>query len=159
VFAPPIELRAGDASTPTVLTFVGPVIDRKELEWWGRGNGAAREVRYWIRPEGSLPADDKSNFNAWVQSWGAAHELNALTSEGGVLLRDPMPTRRSQIHLNNFALRPSCKAMTWAEGRPIGATFSGDNPIGPKTVSRESPAGTGPAPKPPPKTIPKRPGF
>ncbi|MDZ4688237.1 MAG: hypothetical protein SH850_24450, partial [Planctomycetaceae bacterium] len=68
VFAPPIELRAGDASTPTVLTFVGPVVERREIEWWGRSNGAAREIKYWLRPEGSLPAADKSNHDAWVKT-------------------------------------------------------------------------------------------
>jgi len=159
VFAPPIELRASEATTPTLLTFIGPVIDRKELAWWGRANGAAREIKYWLRPEGSLPAADKSNHDAWVKTWGDAHELQALTSEGGVILRDPLPTRRDQIQVGSFQLRPSCKAMMWAEGRPIGAVFGTSTSIGPKPTPKA--AATTPMTNPS-KTTPKvkkGPGF
>ncbi|HUQ70920.1 MAG TPA: hypothetical protein VM165_15435, partial [Planctomycetaceae bacterium] len=164
VFAPPIELRAGDASTPTVLTFVGPVVERREIEWWGRSNGAAREIKYWLRPEGSLPAADKSNHDAWMKTWGEAHELHTLTGEGGVLLRDPLPNRREQIQVGNFMLRSSCKAMAWAEGRPIGATFSAANPVGPKGGSKAAPDNSTPKTSPTSKTPPKsnankKPGF
>jgi serine/threonine protein kinase len=163
VIAPPLELKAAEATTPTVLTFVGDVIGRKEFEWWGRSNGAAREIKYWLRPDGSLPTPEKSNHEAWLTTWGDAHELHLLTGEGGVILRDPLPTRREEVKVGHFALRPSCKAMAWAEGRPIGAVFGAETTLGPKTTPKSSPA-TNPKTNPPnskavPKTLPGRPGF
>lgn len=148
VFAPPIELRAGDASTPTLLTEVGAVLAGKQLEWWGRGNGASPVLKYWMRADGSLPDLDRADFTAWRNQWGDAHELQALTSEGGVLLRAPLPNRRDQILPASFLLRTTCQAMMWADGRPIGAVLG---MVGPKPAPKDAPATPG-------KAAPKTPG-
>jgi eukaryotic-like serine/threonine-protein kinase len=158
VFAPPIELRAGDASTPTLLTTVGPVLPQRQMEWWGRGNGAARELKYWLRPEGSLPNLDQVDERAWHAAWGEAHDLQTLSGDGGVLLREPLPNRRDQIQPSSFLLRTSSKGLTWAEGRPIGAVLTN---VGPKPAGADKPEASSKPATPTPGQVKKKstPGF
>jgi hypothetical protein len=146
VFGPPFSIRAGDASQPTLVTYVGPLLEQRQVEWWGQSNGVSAEIKHLLRPEGALPTVEQSGPNAWNDAWGAGHDIRLLTRADGVTLADPLPAKREALRPKSYALHPNSKAIVWAEGRPIGADLAALEQAGPEKVdagsSKTSPAAT-----------------
>jgi serine/threonine protein kinase len=131
VFGPPFPLRAGEASQASLLTYSGPMLEQRQVEWWGLGNGVSTDIKFWLRPEGQAPLPEKSGLQVWNDTWGAGHDVRTLHSADGVRLADPLPTRRDGLRPKSYQLHPSCKASVWAENRPIGADVAALDAIGP----------------------------
>lgn len=137
VFGPPFSLRPGDASSPTLMTLSGTVREERQLVWWGQSNGVSREIRpllKTVKPD----AEPVSDPAAWSALWGAGHDLQLLAATDAIIPLEPLPTRRENLKASSYALHPACKAITWAEGRPIGADAKLLDKLGPQKPAVES---------------------
>lgn len=124
VFAPPLAFKAGEAASATMLQCVGPVIEQRQLEWWGATNGVARRVVHLVRREGdsATPTDDRTGLTAWKNLWDKASTIRMLTGDKGVYLAGELPVKWKDLKPESFDLHKSSQAATWADGgRPIGA--------------------------------------
>lgn len=135
VFGPPFPLRAGEALQPTLFTYSGPLLEPRQVEWWGTTNGVSPQIKYLIRPEGQLPDPDKAGADVWQNTWGAGHEIRLLTQTDGVLLaEEKLPAKREALRPKSYALHPSSKGYVWDHGQPIGADLSLLDQVGPETI-------------------------
>lgn len=149
-FGPPFSLRAGDAESPSLMTLNGPVLDQKQLAWWGQSNGVSKEIRNYVKfvnPAAPPIADAEK----WAAAWGEGHELRLLAVADGVLPQEPLPTRRDGLKGSSYALHKASKGITWADGRPIGADGKQLDGIGPQKPAPE-PASTANSKKATPNT-------
>ncbi len=123
---PPLVFKAGEAGSATLLKCEGPVVEQKQIEWWGSSNGAAKQVVHLLHRDGD-PAgiSDKTGVAAWRQLWGKSNDLRMLSGDKGIYLAGELPNRWKDLRPTSFELHKSCQGATWAEGRPIGANVRG----------------------------------
>lgn len=124
VIVPPLAFKAGEAANSTVLQLVGPVMEQKQLHWWGNSNGVARQVVHMVRRDGDTgaPSDEKTGLTAWKKLWDKGSIIRLLTGDKGVYLSGELPVRWKELKPTSFELHKNSQAATWAEGgRPIGA--------------------------------------
>ncbi len=136
VFGPPFSLRAGDASSPTLMTLSGSVREQQQLVWWGQANGVSRELRPLLKTV-NPDAPPVTDAAAWSALWGDGHDLQLLAVADGIIPLEPLPTRRENLKASSYTLHPACKAITWAEGRPIGADVKLLSDVGPRKSTPE----------------------
>ena len=128
VFAPPLAFKAGESARATLLNCVGPVLEQKQLDWWGASNGVARQVVYLVRQDQdqAAPADDRTGQGAWRKAWDKGNSIRFLSGDKGVYLTGELPVRWKELKPASFELHPSSLAATWGDGgRPIGANSRG----------------------------------
>ncbi|HET6422448.1 MAG TPA: hypothetical protein VFG20_02120, partial [Planctomycetaceae bacterium] len=130
-FGPPFSLRSGDAESPTLMTLTGPVLEQKQLTWWGQSNGVSKEIRTYVKSlnPAAPPVTDPAK---WAALWGEGHDIRLLTQADGVLPQEPLPTRRDALKGSSYTLHAASKGITWADGRPIGADGKQLDGIGPQ---------------------------
>lgn len=149
----PLEIKAGEASESTVIECAGPVIEQKQMEWWGNSNGFAKELKSFLRKSSGDPVTSAA---AWQTLWGDASDIRLLTGSKGVQLKTSLPNKWANLKISSFLLDPAAAAATWAEGgRPIGAdirtiedvAIAKKGPVDPKTGTAGQTSKTGtPAP-------------
>ena len=139
---PPLVFKAGEAAESTLLKVTGPVLEQKQLEWWGVANGVAKQVVHLLHREGDPPgASDKTGVVAWRQTWDKSHDVRLLVGDNGVYLAGELPIKWKDLRPGSFELHKNSKAATWADGKPIGANVRGVDEIsvakkaGPETTS------------------------
>lgn len=135
-FGPPFSVRPGEANAPTLMTLSGSVRDQQQLVWWGQSNGVSRDVRTLLRtvnPD-AAPVTDAA---AWSEMWGEGHDLHLLAVADGIIPRDPLPTKRESLKPSSYAWHSASKAVTWADGRAIGADTKVLENLGPQKVAPE----------------------
>ncbi len=166
VIAPPLTFKQGEADGATLLKCVGPVLEQKQLDWWGFSNGVAKEVVRFLHREPESPdAAAQGGLAAWRQTWGKSNDIKLLTGDRGVYLVRVLPNKWKDLRPTSFELDKSSQAATWAAGgKPIGANLRGveESSVAKKAgaepaVSKPTTAGTKPAPTPP--TTKKNVGF
>lgn len=115
----PLEVKPGEASESTVIECAGPVIEQKQMEWWGNSNGFSKDLKSFLRQSNSDPVNSAAG---WQSVWGDASDIRLLTGSKGVQLRTALPNKLSNLKTSSFLLDSTSEAATWAEGaRPIGA--------------------------------------
>ena len=118
-FVTPLEIKPGDAADSTVMECVGPVIEQKQIEWWGNSNGFAKELKSFLRHSGKDPVVSASG---WHTVWGESSDIRLLTGPKGVHLKNTLPNKWPNLKAGSFMLDPTSGSASWAEGgRPIGA--------------------------------------
>ena len=139
---PPLTFKAGEAAEATLVKCAGPVIEQKQMEWWGVANGVAKQVVHFLHREGDPPgASDKTGVAAWRQTWDKSHDARLLVGDNGVYLAGELPIKWKDLRPGSFELHKSSKAATWAEGKPIGANVRGVDEVsiakksGPETTT------------------------
>ena len=139
---PPLVFKAGEAAEATLLKCTGPVLEQKQIEWWGVANGVAKQVVHFLHREGDPPgASDKTGVAAWRQTWDKSHDVRLLVGDKGVYLAGELPIKWKDLRPGSFELHKSSQAATWAEGKPIGANVRGVDEIsiakksGPETTT------------------------
>jgi len=139
---PPLVFKAGEAAEATLVKCAGPVLEQKQVEWWGVANGVAKQVVHFIHSEGdSSGASDKTGVAVWRQTWGKPHDVRLLVGDKGVYLAGDLPNKWKDLRPGSFELHKSSQAATWAEGKPIGANVRGVDEIsvakksGPETTT------------------------
>jgi len=156
VFGPPFPIRAGDTAQPTLVSYSGPLLEQRQVDWWGQSNGISAEIKHLLRPDGALPTAEQSGPKAWNDTWGSGHDLRLLTRADGVTLADPLPNKREALRPRHYTLHPNSKAIVWAEGQPIGADLATVEQAGPEKVddggNKAAPNASKKAPSLPPKT-------
>jgi eukaryotic-like serine/threonine-protein kinase len=158
-FAPPLVFKAGEGARATMLKCAGPVLDQKQLEWWGVSNGIAKQVGHLIHRDGDpdVPSDEKTGISAWRAMWDQGNSLRLLSGDRGVYLASELPNRWKELRPGSFEWHSASPAATWAEGgRPIGANARG---VEESSVAKK--AGSPPTTKPgiPPIQTKKNFGF
>jgi serine/threonine-protein kinase len=124
VFAPPLSFKAGEAARATLLDCVGPVLEQKQLEWWGASNGVARQVVHLVRKDDDqgTPSDERTGLSAWRKAWDKAKSVRFLSGDKGVYLAGELPVRWRELKPASFELHKGSQAATWGDGgKPIGA--------------------------------------
>ena len=146
---PPLVFKAGEAAEATLVKCAGPVLEQKQMEWWGVANGVAKQVVHFLHREGdSLGVSDKTGVAAWRQAWDKSNDVRLLVGDNGVYLAGELPIKWKDLRPGSFELHKSSKAATWAEGRPIGANVRNVDEIsiakktGPATGSKAVTPGT-----------------
>ncbi len=123
VFAPP--LRAGQQKvTPTLLTYSGPMLEQKQLQWWEKRCGYAPEITRFLRAESDNASSAQDFEGVWVQQWGSGQVSEALLGVKGVVLQKELPTKtddRAKLEPTDFVLQSGSRAAAWDDKRPIGA--------------------------------------
>lgn len=156
--APPLTFKQGEADGATLLKCVGPVLEQKQLDWWGLSNGVAKEVVRFLHREPESPdAAAQSGLAAWRRTWGKSNDIKLLTGDRGVYLVRVLPNKWKDLRPTSFELDKSAQATTWAAGgKPIGANLRSveDSSVAKKAgaepaVSKPATAGTKPAPTAP----------
>ncbi len=159
---PPLAFKAGEAEGATLLKCVGPVLEQKQLDWWGISNGVAKEIVRFLQRDADSPAAALTGLAAWQQSWGKSNDIRLLTGDRGVYLVRVLPNKWKELRPTSFELDKSSQAATWASGgKPIGANLrsveessvakkAGTEPAGSKPAT----AGTKAAPTKPATTTP-----
>ena len=139
---PPLVFKAGEAAEATLLKCTGPVLEQKQMEWWGVANGVAKQVVHFLHREGDPPGvSDKTGVAAWRQTWDKSNDVRLLVGDNGVYLAGELPIKWKDLRPGSFELHKSSKAATWAEGKPIGANVRGVDEIsiakksGPETTA------------------------
>ena len=123
---PPLVFKAGEGSSATLVRCEGPVLEQKQIEWWGSSNGVAKQVVHFLQRDGdSTGASDKTGIAEWRQAWGKSNDMRLLVGEKGVYLAGELPIKWKDLRPNSFELHKSSQAATWAEGKPIGANVRG----------------------------------
>lgn len=119
----PLEFKPGEAAESAVVECAGPVFEQKQVEWWGTSNGFAKELKSLLRQPGIEPI---SSTAGWNGMWGDSNEVRLLTGSKGVLLKNHLPGKWTNIKAMSFLLDPISAGATWAEGgHPIGADIRG----------------------------------
>ncbi len=157
---PPLAFKAGEAEGATLLKCVGPVLEQKQLDWWGISNGVAKEIVRFLQRDADSPAASLTGLAVWQQSWGKSNDIRLLTGDRGVYLARVLPNKWKELRPTSFELDKSSQAATWASGgKPIGANLrsveessvakkAGAEPAGPKPATTGTkPATTTPATK------------
>jgi len=158
-FVPPGPWKVVASADPVILRCGLPVLEQKQLQWWGQSNGIAKEYRTWITVDGSAPLQTIRDKAAWETTWGAGHDLRLLTGADGVVLSAPYPGRVPGVSTEIFNLLPTSKSGTWADGRALGADVARLSAIGPQEAPKAAPASTN-SKKPNTKSpTPLKPGF
>ena len=115
----PLEFKPGEAVESAVVECAGPVIEQKQVEWWGTSNGFAKEIKSLLRQSGTEPIVTTAGWNG---VWGDSNEIRLLTGTKGVQLRSHLPGKWTNFKATSFLLDPASAAATWADGGlPIGA--------------------------------------
>ena len=118
-FVAPLEFKPGETSDSTIVECVGPVIEQKQVEWWGTSNGFTKDVKSLLLQSGKEPV---STASAWATTWGEPNDVRLLTVSKGVNLNKALPNKWILLKPYSFLLDPNSPGATWAEGgRPIGA--------------------------------------
>ncbi len=116
---PPVELKGAETPDPVILECVGPLREKKQIEWWGSSNGIAKEVKTYLR---QTDADPITSPAGWIAAWGESNEFRLLTGTKGVNLNSPLPNKWGNLKATSFSLDPQSPGATWANGgRPVGA--------------------------------------
>ena len=119
---PPLIFKAGEAADATLVKCTGPVLEQKQIEWWGVANGVAKQVVHFLHHDGDPPgASDETGVAAWRQTWGKSNDQRLLVGDKGVYLAGELPNKWKDLRPGSFELHKSSQAATWAEGKPIGA--------------------------------------
>lgn len=161
-FVPPTSLKAPPGTEPMVMRCAGPVLDQKQINWWGRGNGLAKELRTLVAAGNAAAPRKIATAEEWRELWGAGHDLKLLTGPDGVVMLVPYPPKSDQWAPASFALHPSSKSAVWADGTPIGADIPQLKNIGPAVIEVAPPPGKKTTPKVPNNAkpqVPQKPGF
>ena len=156
---PPLEFKPDDAAQSTVVEFAGPVIEQKQIEWWGSSNGFAKELKSLLRQSG---ADPITSASGWTGVWGESNEVRLLTGPKGVQLKTTLPGKWTGLKANSFMLDPTSAGATWAEdGNPVGADIRQleDAMIARKVSGETRPGSTAKPATPPATTSKKNVGF
>jgi len=116
---PPLEFKAGDATDAAAVEFAGPVLEQRQVEWWGTSNGIAKEIKTFVRQSNAVPINSVVN---WQKTWGEANDIRLLTGSKGVQLNNLLPNKWINLKPVSFALDSNCIGATWAQGGfPVGA--------------------------------------
>lgn len=125
VYAPPLAFKAGESARATLLNCVGPVLEQKQLEWWGASNGVAKQVVHLVRQDDDQggPSDERTGLSAWRKTWDKANSVRFLSGDKGVYLVGELPVRWRELKPASFELHKGSQAATWGDGgKPIGAS-------------------------------------
>ncbi len=123
---PPLVFKAGEAGSAALLRCEGPVLEQKQIEWWGASNGVAKQVVHFLHCDGdSSGTSDKTGLAAWRQLWGKSNDQRMLAGDKGVYLAGELPIKWKDLRPSSFELHKSSQAVSWAEGKPIGANVRG----------------------------------
>ena len=123
---PPLVFKAGEAGEAALVRCEGPVLEQKQIEWWGASNGVAKQVVHFLHNEGDpTGASDKTGVAAWRQAWGKSNDMRLLVGDKGVYLVGELPIKWKDLRPSSFELHKSSQAATWADGKPIGANVRG----------------------------------
>ncbi len=145
---PPLEFKPGDAAESTVVECAGPVLEQKQIEWWGTSNGFAKEVKSLLRQSGTDPI---TSITKWHTSWGESNDFRLLTGPKGIRLNNSLPNKWTSLKMMSFFLDPNSTGATWADGgRPVGADIRvvEDVMLGKKGPTEPKPATPSSTPKP-----------
>ena len=142
---------------PVVLRGAAPLLEQRQLAWWGRNNGLAKDVGALLEVDGVEPPRTVTTVDEWDAEWGTGHEINLLTGGDGVVLARQVPTRIDQAAPEHFELHPACKGAVWGGGRPIGIDIARLETAGPQAA--EPPPTTQQGTPKAPTGQPKRPKF
>ena len=119
----PLEFKPGEAAESTVVECAGPVLDQKQVEWWGTANGFGKEIKSFLRQSNKEPINTVSN---WLNTWGVSNDFRLLTGIKGVQLKSGIPSKWPLLKVGSFQLDPNSAGATWgANGRPVGADVRG----------------------------------
>lgn len=158
-FVPPGPWKTVASADPVIVRCPLPVVDQKQMSWWGQSNGIAKEYRTWVAVDGAVPLRTVRTAKEWDETWGEGHDQRLLTGADGVVLAGPYPNRVSGASIEMFSLLPTSKSGTWADGRAIGVDLTRLASIGPRELPKATPAGNStkkPGAKSP---TPLKPGF
>jgi hypothetical protein len=159
VFAPPLRA-AQQRATPTLFSYSGPVLEQKQVTWWGHRCGYAADITTFLRVDSEPPSISQNFEQVWVGQWGPGQVVEPLLGARGVVLTADLPTKaedRAKLEPADFELHPAAKASTWdGANRPIGASVATMN-LPPLRAGASSPAKTKPAKTAPPAS--SAPGF
>ena len=115
----PLEFKPGEVSGSTIVECAGPVIEQKQVEWWGTSNGFSKEIKSFLVESGKEPVLSAAG---WTTAWGESNDVRLLTGLKGVHLNKALPNKWILLKPFSFMLDPNSPGATWAEGgRPIGA--------------------------------------
>jgi serine/threonine-protein kinase len=126
VFAPP--LRAGkDRVAPTLVSYSGPLLETRQLDWWENHSGYAPDIGAFLRAD-DAPIEPQDFERQWQSRWDASQVIAPLTGPQGVVLDQDLPQRpedRLKIEPGDFTLYPPSHASRWDGGtRAIGAPIA-----------------------------------
>ena len=145
---PPLVFKAGEAGEATLVRCEGPVLEQKQIEWWGASNGVAKQIVHFLHREGDPSGtSDKTGIAAWRQAWGKSNDVRLLAGDRGVYLAGELPIKWKDLRPTTFELHKSSQAATWAEGKPIGANVRG---VDDGSIAKKA----GPEPAPGAKAVP-----
>lgn len=146
VFATPIKY-GSKKPTPTLMSYTGPLLETRQLNWWEDRNGYSPDLAYFLRPASESSQLAPQAFEqSWQQQWRPDQIVNPLTGVGGVFLKDDLP-HRSKLEAADFQLHARSKAMRWdGSDKPIGAIVGEMNL--PEINSVAAPSGKAKATKP-----------
>ena len=151
---PPLVFKAGEAGEATLVRCVGPVLEQKQIEWWGASNGVAKQVVHFLHHEGDPSGtSDKTGVAAWRLAWSRSNDMRMLVGDRGVYLAGELPIKWKDLRPSSFELHKSSQAATWAEGKPIGANVRGVDDV---SIAKKAGPGSTPGAKavPPGTTTP-----
>ncbi len=152
VFGAPFVLRSSEVNSPSIMTLNGPVLEQAQLSWWSQNNGVSREIKVLLK-QVNPNVPPVTDGVAWSNLWGDGHVIRLLNVPDGVLTKDPLPLKRDALKASSYALHPSSKGATWADGRSIGAETKVLDGIGPQKAAPDPAAATN-TKKPTPSTKP-----
>jgi len=134
------------------LKLLGPVLEQKQIEWWGISNGVARQVVHYLRRDDDpVESSGKTDLAAWRQLWGKANDVRMISGDKGVYLAGELPNKWKDLRPTMFELHKNSQAAAWAEGKPIGANVRNVDEV---SVAKKGQPGSATAPKTPGKTVP-----
>jgi len=112
--------RSGESAEPTFIRLDGPVIDLKQLEWFGSSNGVSKQIIHLLYQDEKSAA--KTGLEVWKETFGNPADERLLTGDDGVYLQSTLPTKFRELKPSSFTLHNVCRGSTWSEGGgPIGA--------------------------------------
>ncbi|HTI50764.1 MAG TPA: hypothetical protein VL475_07430, partial [Planctomycetaceae bacterium] len=126
VFGPPVHSGKHPVQ-PTLVSYTGPLIETRQLDWWENRSGYAPDISSFLRAD-DAPVEPQDFERQWQNRWDAAQVIEPLTGPQGVVLNHDLPQRpedRLKLEPADFALYPASRAATWDAGtRAIGASIA-----------------------------------
>ncbi|WP_373653155.1 protein kinase domain-containing protein [Schlesneria sp. DSM 10557] len=138
---PPLEFRLNEAANSTVVECVGPVLEQKQVDWWGISNGFAKELPSLLREQNKEPITAVAN---WMNLWGPSNDDRLLTGAKGVQLKNGLPNKWALLKISSFLLDPNSAGATWgSDGQAVGAHIGALEELAAvKKVTTDAKAGT-----------------